>query len=345
MKKSLIALAVAGAFAAPAAFAATANVDISGKVAFGVTKVGGVANDTIRMEDMNSRITLAGSEDLGGGLKAGFSLTYGFATDATATADSTGGIASGGRFSGQNQILTLSGAFGTVVLGTHDNLVKSIRDNLDLFGDQTGDARSVLNVGLADARANNVVAYVSPNFNGFSLAVGRAMDESNGNTDASDIDMATATYKNGPIYAAAGYHTAQRRAANANIEGMRLGFGYTMGALKLVALYQDIENAGGANDDRKTWGLGAAYAMGPMTFKGQYYSVDDKQANQDAKLMAVGMDYALSKRTTVQAAYSKFKNDSGAEYGNTSGFGGSEAIGVVAGQDPSRISVGIRHTF
>lgn len=333
MKKSLIALAVAGAFAAPA-FAATSNVDISGKIAFDVTNVSssGAANDTMIMNDNNSSITLKGSEDLGGGLKAGFSLTYGL------------NVASGATMTGQNQILTLGGGFGTVVMGTHDNLVKGIGRKVDLFADQsTGDARHLTAIGLVDARANNVLAYVSPSFAGVTIAAGRAMDESKAD-GAADIDMLTANYENGPIYAALGYYAADY--ANAE-KGWRLGGGYTMGDLKLVATYQKISDVGGAADsDVKTWGLGAAYAMGPMTFKGQYYSLDKNGASDnDAKMFAVGMDYALSKRTTAQVAYSKVKNDGGAAYGGAKVVGGSDLIGVVAGKDPSRLSVGIKHTF
>jgi len=71
MKKSLIALAVAGVVSAPA-FAATSNVDVYGKLHVSVSAFN---DQEAGVEDMQvssnaSRIGFKGSEDLGGGLAA-----------------------------------------------------------------------------------------------------------------------------------------------------------------------------------------------------------------------------------------------------------------------------------
>ena len=332
MMKKILAAAIVSAFAAPA-FAATANIDISGKMAMDITKVGGVANDSIRINDNNSSFTFAAKEDLGGGLKAGFSSTWGMNATQTSSAPT-----------GQQQFVYLGGGFGEVRVGTHDNLVKGIRNTVDLFKDQTGDARSMINHGSIDARLPNVAAYVSPNFSGLNVALARGVDENA--AVKKDVDMATATYSNGPLYAGLGYYVANDAiAVGTDTKGYRLGLGYTMGDLKMVALYQNIDNVSAANDDRKTWGLGAGYKMGAMTFKGQYYSVNDNGVNQDAKMYVVGVDYGFSKRTTAQLAYSKHKNDSGVSYGDGAGYGGTDPIGATAGQDPSRLSIGLVHSF
>ena len=76
MKKTLIALAVAGVVAAPAAFAATSNVDVYGVMSFSVDRANTDDSTTFDDTDMVtgrdnvSRIGLKGSEDLGGGLSA-----------------------------------------------------------------------------------------------------------------------------------------------------------------------------------------------------------------------------------------------------------------------------------
>ena len=109
MKKSLIALAVAGTIAAPAAFAATANVDIYGimNIAIQDTDANNVDLDVV---DNVSRIGFKGSEDLGGGLKAIWQIEQGLNAS---TADQT---AFGGKGL-RNTFVGLSGGFGTALIG------------------------------------------------------------------------------------------------------------------------------------------------------------------------------------------------------------------------------------
>jgi predicted porin len=76
MKKSLIALAVAGAFAAPAAFAASANVDVYGIMNVALQDTDASGTD-LQVTDNFSRVGLKGSEDLGGGLKGVWQIESG----------------------------------------------------------------------------------------------------------------------------------------------------------------------------------------------------------------------------------------------------------------------------
>ena len=334
MMKKILAAAIVSAFAAPA-FAATANVDISGKMAWDVTKASGTgtaAENTTHLNDNNSRFAFKGSEDLGGGMKAGFSATLGFANT------------SGGATTAQDTFVFVSGGWGEVRAGVHDNLVKGIGRTVDLFADQsTGDARHLTNLGGIDGRGNNVVAYLSPKFSGFQVAVGQVMDETATANTGATTNMATVTYQNGPLYVGLGYDT--RNYAN-DQKDLRLGVAYNLGDLRLTGLYQKADTLGGVNnDDVKVWGVGAGYKMGAMTFKGQYYTLDDKVATDDSKMYALGVDYALSKRTVAQLAYSKVKNDTGVNYGGAAAVGSSDAITIANGADPSRISVGVVHNF
>lgn len=328
MKKSLIALAVAGAFAAPA-FAATSNIDISGKMAWDVTKMGstGVSdNNTMRVNNNNSRITVRGTEDLGGGMKAGFSATYGW------------GLGNGSSLSSQETYAFLGGGWGEARIGVHDPLIKPISRRVDLFADQsTGDARHLTQQGGIDGRANNVVAYISPNFSGFQVAVGHAMDETKASNSGA-TNMASLTYNNGPLYLGLGYDD---RDLASDQTTWRVGASYSLGDLRFVGVYQNTDSVGGNSAaDVKVWGLGAGYTMGAMTFKGQYYNLSDDRASSDASTYALGVDYAFSKRTVAQLAYSKVKNDSGINYGGATVAGGTnDAIAIANGADPDRKSV------
>jgi predicted porin len=333
MQKKLIALALASAFAVPA-FAATSNVDISGKMAFSVGDVSGTgtSDDGMVVNDENSRVTLKGSEDLGGGMKAGFSATYQF------NANTSGAV-----MAGQEVYGNLSGAFGTVIYGVKDNLVKGIGRKVDLFGDQTaGDARYMTKQGFIDGRGGNVVAYVSPDFSGLSLALAYNPDEKKGGNNGATT-MGTLTYANGPLYASLGYYNVDK---TNNEKGWRAGVSYSLGDLKLVGLYQDVKSIGGVdNKDAKTWGAGAAYKMGAITLKGQYYSNNAKAANGDSSMYVLGGDYSLSKRTTVQLAYGKVTNKSAASLGGGAVTGGADSYSIAAGKDPKRFTVGVRHDF
>lgn len=369
MMKKVLAVAIASAFAAPA-FAATANVDISGKMAYEVSKISNTGNNdaTTKLSSNNSRFTFSGREDLGGGMKAGFSMTTGF------------GASSGAAFAAQDTYVFIEGGWGHIRAGVHDNLVKGIGRRVDLFADQiTGDARHLtqnqafLNTSAAtlvtsrtgasiDARANNVIAYMSPNFGGFQVAVGTGLDEDK-RSDRGQLTMATGTYANGPLYVGLGYYKADNArtpGAISNINGVattttyagadekawRLGARYNMGDLAFVGMYQNVKNIAGFDGfDAKTWGVGAGYKMGAMTFKGQYYSLKAEDTALNSKMYALGVDYAFSKRTVAQLAYSKVTNKDLAALGGMNAVGAADTFNVVAGKDPSRISLGLVHNF
>ena len=139
MKKSLIALAVAGAFAAPA-MAATSNVDVYGLMHFAIEDTN-VNGQDLQVTDRVSRIGFKGSEDLGGGLKAIWQIEQQInatnsanttVTTSTATITTSGGHSythnhtasvGNGAFGGaglRNTFIGLSGSFGTVLMGRHD---------------------------------------------------------------------------------------------------------------------------------------------------------------------------------------------------------------------------------
>jgi len=331
MKKSLIALAVAGTFAAPA----FANTTVSGALRLDAQSVSGItstASKGTRVNNNNSVITVAASEDIGGGMKAGASLTFGLPMTST------------GNISGQNQFLSLSGGFGTVRLGAHDSASLVAGRSVDLFGNQSaGDARTLTNVGAADARGDDVVLYISPSFNGVTVALAHANMNTANTADQGKINMAKVSYANGPLSLAAVHQT---RDYATNEKDLRVVGSYTMGDTRLVALYDQIDNvAGTATTDSKTWGVGVAHNMGPITLKAQHYAYDLKNSGDDATMTAVGADYSLSKRTKLMAAYSVVTNKGSATLGSAARVTGADTLTVAAGEDPKRFSIGVQHTF
>ena len=187
MQKKLIALALASAFAAPA-FAATANVDIGGTMAFSIDSLDADSADNGRNTNISSNasnIFFKGSEDLGGGLKAIWQVQTYFSAGGTGNTDTSFGGNADGVGSG-NTFVGLAGGFGTVILGKNESPVKMLSRKVDFFNNQIGDSRNltadVSNSGTAttvtgagvgfDTRPNNMIAYVTPNMSGFSATVG-----------------------------------------------------------------------------------------------------------------------------------------------------------------------------
>ncbi len=306
MKKSLIALAVAGVVAAPA-FAATSNVDVYGTIRMSVDSV---SSDTAALEHWNvvdrvSRIGFKGSEDLGGGMKAIWQIEHQLNS---VNAPLTGTDSAIGISNSRNTFVGLAGGFGTVLVGRHDAPYK-LGGSADLFADTAADAQGstgIIGSGNFDLRVSGTIAYVSPTFSGFHFAAAIVPGETAAADGLMDAYSLAAVYANGPLNASLSYqdHSNDILAAVADESAWKVNVGYTMGDLKLGATYENQDNVSGTSGrDRDAWMVSAAYAMGPITLKAQYGDRDDDLAASDLTRWTIGADYNLSKRTAVYALY------------------------------------------
>lgn len=335
MKKSLIALAVAGAFAAPA-FAASSNVDIYGTIRLSVDHVnagdlnGNGNNDGWAINDQTSRIGFKGTEDLGGGLKAVWQIEQEI---------TTAGAAAMGGANLRNTFVGLSGGFGTALIGRHDTPYKLVGSS-DLFGDTAADSQrdqtGIIGRNGFDNRAANTVAYVSPDFSGFHFAAavipgeeniggaGAAAGVANDAQGLMDAYSLAGIYKNGPLNLGVGYerfgakmNPAGAAATDATKDAWKLNAGYAFGDIKVGYTYeksadQYANTAANPQADDTAHLVSVAYGMGPITLAAQYGKFNDKAngtaltGGEDANKMSrwtVGVIYSMSKRTNVYAAY------------------------------------------
>jgi len=177
MNKKLIAVAVAGMFVAPAAFAQT-TVTITGKVmtSFGQYKVSNRAAGTTgsssetQVRDESSRILFLMREDLGGGMAAigKFDLRFG---------TSDGGV---GGNTGESYVGLTSPSWGTIALGKFDFHYGNSASFTGVHAGLQTNPTSIMDVagaGLApianQTRTNNAIRYGSPKFgNMFEVIVG-----------------------------------------------------------------------------------------------------------------------------------------------------------------------------
>lgn len=348
MKKSLIALAVAGVVSAPA-FAATSNVDIYGVMSVSVDWIdtndaAADGSDIVTGADKVSRIGFKGSEDLGGGMKAVWQLEE--------------QINTGGAFAHRNTFVGLAGGFGTVLMGRHDTPYKLATGKLDPFADSIGDYNAI--IGQTDAlgntydnRAAGTVAYISPTFSGFHAAVAYvgAKNAETAGQDNAEAWSLMGMYDNGPIFASLAYEAFSGAAGagsttTTGTDAMKLGLGYTFGATKLGLVYETIsDDAVASNVERDAWYVSLSHAMGPITLKAAYGKADDAKSapvDEGATFMALGVDYNMSKRTTVYAVYADLGNDTNANF--DLGYSGGTAASA-AGNDISGFSIGIKHSF
>jgi len=351
MNKTLIAMAVAGVMAAP--MAAQADATVYGKIHVSIDS-GDTGGQDVATQDASGlwfqsnsgRVGVKGSEDLGGGLKA----VWQFESNASFGSGST-------SFGGRNSFLGLSGGWGTFIGGKHDTPFKTVGRWFDLFGDQVGDSRNVIQNPWDDnwdLRPNNVLAYTSPTFGpGLSLQAAYVMDDAIPDSTGMSI---YGKWKSGNWLVGLGYESHDQPAGSSasTSNAMRAGLQWSPGAWKLNAFYQASSDEGGTSGaDATAMGLGAGYTMGKNVIKAQYYTVSPDSAlgsNIDASTMAVGWDYNFSKRTTAYVAYATTSNDAGTYYCADAGGHGGEICGAagataVAGDDPSVLSFGMVHKF
>ena len=319
MKKNLIALAVAGVIAAPAAMA---DATVYGKLhasygavdAEATNGTGAVTSiDNIQLRSHSSRLGVKGSEDLGGGLSANYQLEW----EVDPFGDGLGnagqlGAAGGDNLERRNQWVGLKGGFGEVRFGRHDTPLKMAQGKFDQFNDMDGD---IGNTFLGEDRADNVVAYLN-NFGAVGIAGAIIAGEGDGNTTGdsfADAYSLAATYSAGPLFLSAG-HTAYDDTSTLLIESVtRLVATYNMGQHDFGLMYQ-MEAGDAANDFN---GFGVSWKMGlggGNAVKAQYLlNEEDGGADAEISSTSIGFDHAFSKSTTAYAVY----NNNNVEGGGT----------------------------
>lgn len=357
MKKHLIAAAVAAAVAVPAA----AQVTVSGTLDVAAMEtrkatvtVGGAAASSAEVKTMNtgeqsgfstSTLNFSGSEDLGGGLKAGFFWNQ------TINADS-------GAEDVREGYLTLSGGFGEFKLG---RFVPAGEATLGSYitgtTNQLGTIDPLFNWDTVElGRQGGNIQWTSPAISGVTVVLGYNDGSSDltgtaGESSQRQIDFAV-KYATGPLTvgvarterkmdseASVGAATAATLALNANSSGKAelesIGASYNLGMALVKASHFNYKSEANAAQLSKVSGyqLGVTFPIGSFSPYLNYYDAEDKDtgatANKiDFKGHQVGVTYALSKRTGLYAVMGKDKADT-----------------ATASLEASGYAIGVRHSF
>lgn len=317
ISRMVMAAGVLTAFAADAS--AQTSVQLSGTVdAFagvvqmaGSGRIAGVHNGGMT----TSQFALKGTEDLGGGLKAGFTLASYLRVD-------TG---SSGRFAGdtlfsQAANISLSGPFGQLYIGRGQapNYLPTILFNP--FGDSFTFSPLVLHANVplygargmywspttpADAGWNNRLLYITPRMQGLTAALFYQFGEIAGDTGKNNYGM-NLMYDNGPFAATAFYERAELTNPGESVvfqtgdqkSDWMVGMSWDFHVAKAYATY------GRADSDvldphAKTVSLGLLVPAGAGRFMAGVARTAVSGGGPTRRTGTIGYSYNLSKRADV----------------------------------------------
>ena len=135
------------------------------------------------------------------------------------------------------------------------------------------------------------------------------------------------------------------------LPGLNLSYFYQKASSDTLSVVNSAGALGTQKFDRATNGIAASYAITPvLTAMVNYQEVKNgaaavsstgSKANLNAKVTGLGLDYALSKRTTVYARYEN-DADSAASFRSLSNSGYTAVTGNTT---YTAAAVGVRHTF
>ena len=317
MQRSLIIAAALASIGASAFAQSTVNLYGRLNLTIERQKLVSGKNDW-KMQNSSSRFGLKGSEDLGGGMKAGFQIESGF-NPANGSANSP--------FWGRQSEVNLSGGFGMVRLGNFTSeAYYATSDYIGMHNHETGTSSDAFYAYVG--RNTGKVAYRTPGFGGATAEI--AVTEAGGNPDRT-IDFAV-NYDAGPLHLGFGYEKGNLNAKQ--FAGRAL---YEMGAFTFGATVQrDTDGYGAGFGDRTNYRLAGMYALGNTEFHvnlGHTGDYDKLAGDQAANQLTLGVNQNLSKRTKVYGFFTKLSG-SGKIFWANNNFGLTESI-----------AVGVRHNF
>ena len=313
MNKKLMAVAVAGALAAPAAAMAQSTVQMYGNIymEYAFTSTGANTANTVNPANVDilqapgSAIGFKGEEKLGGGMSAWFQCE--------SSADFRG--VNGDGFCTRNSAVGFKGGFGNFFVGIWDTPFKRTIGNVggrdtgiygtaDLLANNSTSTTDGASAGVFKRRQRNSINYDSPNFGGFKVMAAFSSTNSSSSLTTSDagakprIWSLAGSYKAGPLELSAGweqhtkaYNNAVTPVATLSTTGVALG---TPG----------VATFGG---DESGWHLSGAYTLGNGLKLGAVYTKQEADtalgANAENTAYQLGLEWKISGPHNVHFGY------------------------------------------
>ena len=343
MKKSLLALAVLGAFAGVASAQSSVTlfgtVDLNGRY---VKNDGSDRRYSLSQDGINSsQLGFRGVEDLGGGLKAGFLLLAGVNADTGST---------NAQFFNRSAYARLMGNFGEVRLG-RDYTPTFWNDTIfDAFGTNgLGDSSGVKQIAAPNfVRANNAVGYFLPS--GIGGVYGQVMVAAAEGAAAGRYVGGRVGFAAGPFDVAGAY--SEEEIAGGKYKTANIGGSFDFGMAKLLG-YWNQEKQNAVKDNIYSVSAVVPIGQGEIHAGYDYSKLTAPGVSNKVDKIALGYVYNLSKRTAVYTTVARVSN--GNASANSLGSPGVSTVGVgssgsasaapTLGGKSEGAEFGIRHFF
>jgi predicted porin len=310
MKKLLLSAAIASTmgFASYGFAAGPIDGTLYGKVNVSLVNADDGSNDEWKLNSNASRLGVKGESEIAEGLSVIYKAEFEICVD--------DGDCKGQTFTQRNIMGGIKGSFGTIWVGKHDTPTKLAQSKIDLFNDLEGDIKNTFE---GENRVSNIVAYSSPEVNGFSSTVAMipGEDAENDNGGLADGVSYSVSYQQDDLYLAlAGDQDVD------NQDLMRLVAQYKIDALKLGVMYQQNEDTLGTKDESGFF-VSAAYKLdSAITLKAQFGSIEDDVDGDEEETLSLGADYKLAKSTKLYVFYTDNTDSSvGSADSENSAFG------------------------
>jgi predicted porin len=324
--------------------AAASEVQIYGRMNLSLDYLDDGDNGAVNLSNNSSRLGFRGAHPLAPGLEGVFQIESGINTDI-----------SGGTLAARDTFAGIRGSLGLLRGGFFNTPLKALRSNVDLFGDQLGDARNITRNRPApyavspaspgqgfDERFRNGIHYQSPLLGNWQLDLHYSTNTNNsGYTGDNDRDALSSSlsYRFGGLYLA-----AARENYSGSRKASRFAGAYDAGVWRFTTLYQEA-----SDPDDKAWGVGLRYRPASTAYRIQYYRLDADAPESDAAMLAVGFEHELSKAFSVYLNYARMRND---DNQNLTPFDAARSARITAADDvpalgatTSGYSLGIVYRF
>jgi len=289
----------------------------------------------------------------------------GTTSTANGAAVAAGALSTGSAFGGGQRFVGLSGGFGSIKMGSPNSATLEVIGLSNPYGtalgggyssnfSRLGAAGTAAAVGVQNRviRAEKSLRYDTPNMNGFAasynLSFGNAVAGAASTTGVQTLGL---TYNAGALNVGFATTTAKNSATVASVAGLNallstntgtlaagesisynaLSANYTFGATTVYGGWTTNKRSIVGTEDGSSFNLAAKYqASGVVAVSANYLKKNDAlAAGAGGKVLGLGVDYALSKRTTTYVRYEKLDTN----------------LAFAGGGERSTYSVGVLHSF
>ncbi|MGE8319464.1 MAG: porin [Comamonas sp.] len=344
--------AVAAAMAGCGVAGAQSAITVYGNVDAGITytnnsTVGGGHGAAVQFMGGGSqgdRIGFRGSEDLGGGTKALFTLESGFML-------ANGGPTPGSGGFNRGSFVGLSGRWGELTLGHQYDFLGWYFPAYAIAANTPAGLLAwslpayaaggyALDNRVWGARVSNSVKYLTPTVAGFNAAVQYGFGEIAGSPARKSTADLVVNYASGPFSASVAYYSQRNAVNDARKSIAAAGAAYELGPTRLFGMVSDVRIHDAVGPRATTLDLGASHLLLPLLRLGGGYQFQWRNNGLGhASQLTASLDYLLSKRTDVYTV---------AAFGRDSAFA-AQVAPVLGGPSTSgrqvALRVGIRHRF